>query len=40
MRERVALQGGSTVAGGLDGDGFRGTATLPTAPVDEEEQLG
>ncbi|MCI3928843.1 sensor histidine kinase [Streptomyces sp. AN091965] len=40
MRERVALQGGSLVAGSLDGGGFRVAATLPTAPVDEEERLG
>ncbi|QDQ09624.1 sensor histidine kinase [Streptomyces spectabilis] len=40
MRERVALQGGSLVAGSLDGGGFRVAATLPAAPVDEEERLG
>ncbi|MEU7582301.1 histidine kinase [Streptomyces sp. NPDC041068] len=40
MRERVALHGGSIVAGGLDGGGFRVAATLPAAPVDEEERLG
>ncbi|WJV48116.1 sensor histidine kinase [Streptomyces flavofungini] len=34
MRERVALQGGSMVAGGLDGGGFRVAATLPVAPVE------
>ncbi|MCI3928893.1 sensor histidine kinase [Streptomyces sp. AN091965] len=40
MRERVALQGGSMVAGGLDGGGFRVAATLPVASVGGEEQLG
>ncbi|QCX77218.1 Sensor histidine kinase DesK [Streptomyces sp. YIM 121038] len=40
MRERVALQGGSMVAGGLDGGGFRVAATLPVEPVDGEERLG
>ncbi|ARX84161.1 hypothetical protein SMD44_03598 [Streptomyces alboflavus] len=40
MRERVALQGGSMVAGGLDGGGFRVAATMPVAPVGGEEQLG
>lgn len=40
MRERVALQGGSMVAGGLDGGGFRVAATLPVAPAEGEERLG
>ncbi|WP_329485335.1 histidine kinase [Kitasatospora sp. NBC_01246] len=33
MRERVALQGGSMVAGSVDGGGFRVLATLPVAAV-------
>ncbi|WP_051855740.1 sensor histidine kinase [Streptomyces sp. NRRL B-1347] len=40
MRERVALQGGTLVAGRLDGGGFQVAATLPVAPVDEKERLG
>lgn len=40
MRERVALQGGSMVAGGVDGGGFRVVASLPVAPADGEERLG
>ncbi|MFE7590886.1 hypothetical protein ACFU6K_15930 [Kitasatospora sp. NPDC057512] len=40
MRERVALQGGSMVAGGIDGGGFRVVAGLPVAPTDGEERLG
>ncbi|MFF4920753.1 sensor histidine kinase [Kitasatospora sp. NPDC001261] len=40
MRERVALQGGSMVAGGIDGGGFRVVASLPVAPADGEERLG
>ncbi|RKT11338.1 signal transduction histidine kinase [Streptomyces sp. 1114.5] len=40
MRERVALQGGSMVAGGVDGGGFRVVAGLPTAPPDGEDRLG
>ncbi|MEU9047578.1 MULTISPECIES: histidine kinase [unclassified Kitasatospora] len=40
MRERVALQGGSIVAGGVDGGGFRVLASLPVAPADGEERLG
>ncbi|MFJ6776260.1 ATP-binding protein [Kitasatospora sp. NPDC091257] len=40
MRERVALHGGSLVAGGVDGGGFRVVASLPVAPVDGEERLG
>ncbi|MFJ9843362.1 sensor histidine kinase [Kitasatospora sp. NPDC101155] len=40
MRERVALQGGSMVAGGVDGGGFRVMASLPAAPADGEDRLG
>ncbi|MFD9596457.1 hypothetical protein ACFWA9_27455 [Kitasatospora sp. NPDC059973] len=41
MRERVALQGGSLVAGGVDGGGFRVLATLPVAAVGGgPEELG
>ncbi|MGW1174728.1 sensor histidine kinase [Kitasatospora sp. NPDC002543] len=40
MRERVALQGGSLVAGGVDGGGFRVVASLPVAPAGGEERLG
>ncbi|MFE9568711.1 sensor histidine kinase [Streptomyces sp. NPDC006692] len=40
MRERVALQGGSMVAGAVDGGGFRVVADLPVAPADGEERLG
>ncbi|MFD4538088.1 sensor histidine kinase [Kitasatospora sp. NPDC058397] len=40
MRERVALQGGSMVAGAVDGGGFRVVASLPVAPADGEERLG
>ncbi|MFJ8476954.1 sensor histidine kinase [Kitasatospora sp. NPDC094011] len=40
MRERVALHGGSMVAGGVDGGGFRVVASLPVAPADGEERLG
>ncbi|MFJ2808736.1 sensor histidine kinase [Kitasatospora sp. NPDC087271] len=40
MRERVALQGGSMVAGAVDGGGFRVMASLPVAPADGEERLG
>ncbi|MFG2910109.1 sensor histidine kinase [Kitasatospora sp. NPDC048286] len=40
MRERVALQGGSMVAGGVDGGGFRVVASLPVAPGGGEERLG
>ncbi|WP_051966714.1 sensor histidine kinase [Kitasatospora mediocidica] len=39
MRERVALQGGSMVAGGVDGGGFRVMASLPAAPADGEDRL-
>ncbi|WP_280665198.1 MULTISPECIES: sensor histidine kinase [unclassified Kitasatospora] len=39
MRERVALQGGSLVAGRLDGGGFRVAASLPLVPVEGEELL-
>ncbi|MFI9329617.1 sensor histidine kinase [Kitasatospora sp. NPDC052868] len=40
MRERVALQGGSMVAGGVDGGGFRVAASLPVAPAGGEERFG
>ncbi|WP_316524256.1 sensor histidine kinase [Kitasatospora brasiliensis] len=40
MRERVALQGGSMVAGGVDGGGFRVVASLPVAPAGGEERFG
>ncbi|MFE6049966.1 sensor histidine kinase [Kitasatospora sp. NPDC056446] len=40
MRERVALLGGSLVAGGVDGGGFRVVAGLPVAPVDGDEPPG
>ncbi|WP_406202583.1 histidine kinase [Kitasatospora sp. NBC_01560] len=40
MRERVALQGGSMVAGAVDGGGFRVVADLPVAPAGGEERLG
>jgi signal transduction histidine kinase len=40
MRERVALQGGSMVAGAVDGGGFRVVADLPVAPAEREERLG
>ncbi|MEV5943464.1 histidine kinase [Streptomyces sp. NPDC051994] len=40
MRERVALQGGSIMAGAVDGGGFRVVADLPVAPADGEERLG
>ncbi|MFJ7279988.1 sensor histidine kinase [Kitasatospora sp. NPDC098663] len=40
MRERVALQGGSMVAGAVDSGGFRVEASLPVAPADGEERLG
>ncbi|MFF7633519.1 sensor histidine kinase [Kitasatospora sp. NPDC008050] len=37
MRERVALQGGTMVAGPLESGGFRVAASLPVAPGDGEE---
>ncbi|MER6394989.1 hypothetical protein ABT263_02865 [Kitasatospora sp. NPDC001603] len=41
MRERVALQDGSLVAGSVDGGGFRVLATLPVAAVGGgPEELG
>ncbi|WP_329585434.1 histidine kinase [Kitasatospora sp. NBC_01250] len=40
MQERVALQGGTMVAGPLEHGGFRVAASLPVAPGEREELLG
>jgi signal transduction histidine kinase len=40
MQERVALQGGSLVAGRLESGGFRVAASLPLAAADQESLLG